>query len=202
MSTPGGPGLTFPLGWVQVLRDAGDPAPEGLPEVARLLALVREAGPEDRHIHPEISLGWRSFKPEDVDGILAGTLEGSRDLKALQVALPRGELLAPYRIAPPPHWLVAEAGGDAVGCLLLDGREDGGMTLRYMGVLPAERGRRLGRSLMRRGIEEAAAGGFPAIHTLVDEANAPAKVIYFAHGFKVAGKKVLHFGKPDRTVGG
>ena len=173
-----------------VLRDGG------MPVVSTLLMLEREAGPEDAGIAPEAGLVWLPYsgtEPARFEETIRRTLEGSKDVPAVQGALPASEMLAAYRPKGkevPARWWLAEAGGEAVGCLLLNA-EGETLELKYMGVVPEERGKRLGRALVRKAIQEGR--GFKRIAVTVDEANGAAKAIYLAHGFRVAGRKRLHF---------
>ncbi len=186
--------------YVQALVEAGDAeagqalAAAGVPRAATLLALERPAGPEDAGIHPDVVLTYS--QGGDLTELIQRTLEGTSDIPALQEALPGSDILASYRPGagdPPPHWYRAEAGGEPVGCLLLNPLADGVLELKYMGVVPEERGKGLGRALMRRAIEEAVQGGFPRMTVMVDEANAAAKAVYFGHGFTLRERKAFHF---------
>lgn len=186
--------------YVQALVDADDAeagralSAAGIPRAAILLSLERPAGPEDARIHPGAVLTYE--RGGDLTALIHRTLQSSADVPALQEALPASEILASYRPGaadPPPHWYRAEAGGEPVGCLLLNPLADGALELKYMGVVPEERGKGLGRSLMRRAIEEAVRGDFPRMTVLVDEANAPARAVYSAHGFRLRERKAFHF---------
>lgn len=166
----------------------------GLPRVSTLLVLERPSAPEDAGIAPEVSLDWIPFAsdPERFEGTLRRTLEGSRDVPAVQEALPASEMLAAYRASGEPlRWWRAEAGGEAVGCLVLNEAEDGVLELKYMGVVPEERGRRLGRALVRKAVQEGT--GFRKLRVTVDEGNGAARTIYAAHGFREVSRKGLHF---------
>lgn len=172
-----------------------DFAAAGMRVASRLLSLERPAGPRDAEIRPEVGLGFRAAGEAELEAVVTRTLEGSRDAEALRGSVPASEVLASLR--PPDRWYLAEVGGSPVGCLLLSGagQPEGVLSLQYMGVVPEERGRHLGRALVRRAIEEAAAGGFSRIKVSVDEANGAARAIYAAHGFAVTGRKVLHFAR-------
>jgi ribosomal protein S18 acetylase RimI-like enzyme len=194
------PVLRGRFAYVQALVEADDAeaglalAAAGIPRAATLLSLERPAGPEDAGIHPEVVLTYA--KGGDLTALIQRTLQGAADVPSLQEALPASEILASYRPGaadPPPHWYRAEALGEPVGCLLLNPLADGALELKYMGVVPEERGKGLGRTLMRRAIEEAVQGGFPRMTVLVDEANAAAKATYFGHGFRLRERKAFHF---------
>ncbi len=194
------PVLRGRFAYVQALVDAGDAeagralASAGIPKVATLLSLARPAGPEDGSLPPETGLAFA--RGGDLAALIQRTLEGTSDVPALQEALPASEILASYRPGagdPPPRWYRAEAGGEPVGCLLLNPLADGALELKYMGVVPEARGKGLGRALMRRAVLEAAQGGFPRMTVLVDETNAPAKAVYLGQGFRLRERKAFHF---------
>ncbi len=191
------PHLAPRFAWVQAALEKEEPAfsAGGLPVAASLLSLDRVAGPEDERIHPEPSLGFVSGVP--LEGILARTLEGSRDVPAVTAVLKPAEMLAGYRTGgsgSPERWYEVRAGGAAVGCLLLDAATGGdALTIQYLGVVPEERGRGLGRALVRQAIQESWTGGLPRMTVAVDQANAPALAVYRGHGFVQTGLRTLHF---------
>ena len=180
------------FGYAQALLDAEDPAftAAGLPVAARLLTLERPARPGDDATPIDPALAWRTadaVAPGNLEDLIRRTLVGSLDAPAVQEILTPDEMLASYR-APGPRWFQAEAGGKPVACLLLNALEDGGLELKYMGVVPEARGRGFGRALLARAVREDA-----QIAVTVDETNAPARSLYAAYGFETRTRKFLPF---------
>ncbi|MEM8783321.1 MAG: GNAT family N-acetyltransferase [Planctomycetota bacterium] len=101
------------------------------------------------------------------------------------------DILAGHRGSPgthafdPPLWNVALIDEQPVGALLLARLpEQDAVELVYLGVADTARGRGLGKSLLRRGLAQAARTGATQMLLAVDENNAPAIAMYRAAGFR------------------
>lgn len=165
----------------------------GMPRLASLLEMERPAGSPGtgRGGSP---LAWRPVASiDELESLITLTLEGTSDIPALKEALPASEILAGYRPSggtPPPGWEVAETGGEAVACLLLNPLPGGWMELKYMGVKPGARGRGFGRALVDRALKQAGSKG---MRVAVDQDNGPARKLYETAGFRLLQTKSFHF---------
>lgn len=82
------------------------------------------------------------------------------------------------------HWELLEVGASTVGCLLLQVHENQLMELMYMGLVPAARGRSLGKAMVARAIDTAHRWGCSTLVVAVDRDNWPALDAYLAWGFQ------------------
>ena len=85
-----------------------------------------------------------------------------------------------------PFWSLARDGGAAVGVVMLArGEAPAAADVSYLGLVPAVRGRGLGKGLVRFALARAAALGFRTLTLSVDVRNDPAVRLYRGHGFRV-----------------
>lgn len=85
----------------------------------------------------------------------------------------------------PDHWLLARWDGEWAGCLLLAGLPElQALEVAYVSVLPAMRGRGVGRELTRKAIQLAAAAGVEQVTLAVDQRNTPARRLYDSEHFE------------------
>lgn len=82
------------------------------------------------------------------------------------------------------HWELLQVDANTVGCLLLQLHDNQLMELVYMGLVPAARGRGLGKAMVARAIEVAHRWGCCTLVVAVDCANWPALAAYRAWGFE------------------
>ncbi|HYF07444.1 MAG TPA: GNAT family N-acetyltransferase [Acetobacteraceae bacterium] len=92
-------------------------------------------------------------------------------------------------------WILRE-GGEAIGFLVLTlgysveyGGRDGFIDDLYL--VPATRGRGLGRWLVATAIEQAATLGIGTLHLEVEVGNDPAEALYRAAGFEETGRRLM-----------
>ena len=110
-------------------------------------------------------------------GVLMASYDGTRDCPELNGTRSADEVVTGYRDAGPGgsrEWFLASAGRTPVGVLLLAGPPAGAWVLTYLGVVPAARGRGVGRALTRFAVRRAAAAAAPGLTLNVDVRNAPA----------------------------
>ncbi|RAK59076.1 N-acetyltransferase [Phenylobacterium hankyongense] len=79
---------------------------------------------------------------------------------------------------------MALAGGQPVGCVAMIRMADGGYEVAKMTVSETLRGSGLGRRLMQRCIDAAAADGAPRLYLETNSGLAPALALYRTMGFK------------------
>ena len=118
---------------------------------------------------------------------LSATYEGTLDCPELNGTRTPDEVLAGYRAAAgdPPDWWLASAQAEPAGVLMLaPGPQPGVVELSYLGLVPAVRGRGLGRELVRFALTRAAASAAEWLTLSADVRNEPALRVYRAHGFR------------------
>lgn len=144
-----------------------------------------------------------TIRPEGIDDLdlLAHIYRSTRE-DLLQAGLPDNMLQpllamqfqaqqASYRQHyPDADFAIIEQSGQAVGSLIT---QDGSDSIRliYIALLPQERNRGIGRQLIKRLQEEAAAKGKP-LSLSVSIQNSRAEKLYAALGFCVAGEDGAH----------
>jgi len=131
---------------------------------------------------------WTPFSPErrgEFAEVFYRTLEGSLDAPELPVCPDAERLMLSFEERggfEPEDFALLEGPGGPEG-LLLAAAVSGRFEILYMGLVPEARGRGLGRALVGRAIERAAARGAGRVGVFVDRRNGPAVNIYTAAGF-------------------
>lgn len=119
-------------------------------------------------------------------GLLHATYDGTLDCPELNGARSPSEVLTGYAAKDgKPTWWRVERGGEPVGVVILVGGAQAGVTeLSYLGLVPAARGRRLGRILLRFALAQVEAAGSEWLTLSADVRNAPALRLYRGHDFR------------------
>ncbi len=107
------------------------------------------------------------------------------------------EYVRAYDIALDASFIVLDDGGEPVGIGMLGIRDDRAWITR-LGVLPSQRGRRLGQALMDAMREAAWERGCRSIQLEVIEGNDPARHLFISNGF-VDIRDLLVVRRPPRT---
>jgi len=119
--------------------------------------------------------------------LIESTYEGTLDCTAMNGQRPLDEVYDGYRATGdfrPANWQFVRHEGRDVGVLLLaDHPAAEHVELMYMGVVPAARGRRFGREIVRHAQRLAFAAGRQRIVLAVDAENVPAIRMYHEAGF-------------------
>lgn len=120
--------------------------------------------------------------------LLEATYADTLDCPGLAGMRSAAEILEGHRRGgrfDPTLWTVLRLDGADAGALLLNAAPHlQALELVYLGLVPAARGRGLGRMLIERAISIAAARGVRSVMLAVDEENAPAQRLYRAAGFR------------------
>lgn len=188
----------------QVLLPAADKAQSamlrlgGISHLADLLYLISPEG----EISNEPSATRLEFEPYDTTNhdrlsrVLEATYEDTLDCPGLQGVRNTEDILAGYRSAgafDPQRWLIVRNNRRDVGCVLLaDHPRHNNMELLYLGLIPAARGRGLGKQLVRHAQRIAQLDGRRRLVLAVDLANAPAVQTYTAVGFQEWQRRRLY----------
>lgn len=134
---------------------------------------------------------WRSYSASDAalfSATLRATYCGTLDCPELSGVRSDADILAAHQssgVFLPDCWELAEIDGQLAGCILLN-RVIGSRAFEvaYVGVVPAFRGRGVGRLLMLRALERARSGGAQQLTLAVDVRNVPARKLYENMGFR------------------
>jgi ribosomal protein S18 acetylase RimI-like enzyme len=163
----------------------------GFAHVTRLRYLRRPVHAADQLPPEQPHLEWESYDEGDqalFHETLLRTYEGSLDCPEVNGVRDIGEIIAGHRAQgkhDPARWWLAREQGRAVGVLLLaEMPEWAAWDVSYVGVVPAARGRGIGRALMGRALAEAEDGGATQVTLSVDERNRPARGLYRSLGFE------------------
>lgn len=118
--------------------------------------------------------------------ILTETYRGSLDCPLVDGLREPADVLAGYRTVGahrPEWWLIARAGSEDVGCLILaDHPAEDQAELVYLGIAPRWRGRGWGARLIEHARRLAAQAGRCRLALAVDAQNLPARAQYAAAG--------------------
>ena len=193
---------------VQALIDSGDEAAaarlrdSGLAQRIDLLYLAAQPGPEQRRealaARPRPGLRFEAVGSPDsprLATLMSRIEEGSLDCPELQGARSPAQLIAGFRQQgqyAPQHWCILRDGEEDAGVLLLAPHpQTPSWELMYMGILPAWRGRGLGRELIAEALRRALGGGAERLVLSVDARNHPAREQYERAGFSLFATRSL-----------
>jgi ribosomal protein S18 acetylase RimI-like enzyme len=127
----------------------------------------------------------RTIQESYVDTLDCPALSGLRDME---------DVLAGHKAVgtfDPQLWSLVLEHNRPLGVMLLaDATSRNALELVYLGLIPAARGRGLGRALMNRVLAIAARRGFAVASLAVDAANMPAVKLYRRCGYTRVGERV------------
>lgn len=171
----------------------------GFQHLAPLLYLERDA--RYPWVDPPTAeeAAWLSYSPKTLGtfkDVVLDTYEGSQDCPELCGQRPIDDILAAHRASgrfDPQLWEVARIRGEDAGCLLLT-RVTRGMLLEivYVGVVPAQRRRGVGKLLLRRALQQCRTTGARRLTVVVDERNAPARRMYDNFAFEPIARRTAY----------
>lgn len=152
-------------------------------------------------------LQWTPFdvaRPTAFQETLLATYEATRDCPELEGRRTVEEILAGHRAegeCRPDLWETAWLGGRPVGVLLLTALPpQEGWNLSYLGVVRGERGKGIGREMVRRALEKARREGAAGLLAAVDARNDPALQLYAAMGFESIERRRVYLRFADGTI--
>lgn len=161
----------------------------GFRRLTRLLYLDRRY---DRRHAPQsepTEAQWVTFGDKTYDAFaetLAATYEQSLDCPELTGLRPMNDIIASHQATghfDPALWEIVRVEGGNAGCLLLSELTQAGLfEVVYTGVVPAYRGRGVGKLLMRRALWHCGRRRARQLMVVVDERNRPARKLYAGFG--------------------
>jgi ribosomal protein S18 acetylase RimI-like enzyme len=162
----------------------------GFRHMTRLLYLLRRL--EDLPLDSATSL---AFEPScDADSrlfteTLRQTYMDTLDCPELDSTRSMEEVVAGYRGQPghdPSRWWLVWFGRNPVGVLLANSSvEEAAWEILYFGVVPAARGKRIGRFIVQHALKEARAAAAEMVRLAVDRRNIPALRLYKRLEFQI-----------------
>jgi ribosomal protein S18 acetylase RimI-like enzyme len=132
-------------------------------------------------------VGYTDERYDRLLRVIGATYRGSLDCPLVDGLRETADVLDGYRAVSEFRselWLIAQAGENDIGCLLLaDHPAENQLEIVYAGLVPAVRGRGWGRQLTAQAMRFAAKLGRARVVLSVDAANWPAIALYEAAGF-------------------
>jgi ribosomal protein S18 acetylase RimI-like enzyme len=151
------------------------------------LALPTKAGDQ---LPCEQDLTWRSCDqapPDQLRELLPLTYEGSLDCPGLIGLRRPDQVIASHKatgdFCPQTWWIVYDGEQPAGCCLVNDNIGENSSNVVYLGVVPACRGRGIGRAMIRRAADVSQQRGRDALTLAVDSRNTYAERLYADEGF-------------------
>ena len=145
-------------------------------------------------------LDWKSYTPEtesEFREVLQATYLGSLDMPELEGIRSLDDILASHRAGgrfDPGRWQLGYLSGEpaASAILLLSELPDHmAWEVAYLGLVPAARGRGIGRAALAHAVESARAHT-ARLELAVDGRNYPAHRLYSAAGFTPFDRRSVH----------
>jgi ribosomal protein S18 acetylase RimI-like enzyme len=159
----------------------------GFRHATQLVSMRRVVDAERDKLASENQLDGMLYHPdfrEQFTNTLLATHKKTLDCPELNAIRTPEEIVASFTLPEgvSPWLFLARLDGEAVGISQLEPGE-GILTLMYLGVVPAARGRGIGAALLRQVLGDAAGNKFAAVELSVDGRNEPALRLYRRNGF-------------------
>jgi ribosomal protein S18 acetylase RimI-like enzyme len=180
-------------------------ADAGFEVLAELSYMRRPVEPAERDLPLPPQVRWRRYsrlRRRLFADTIAATYEGSLDCPGLAGLRTAADALATHKatgLFSPHAWHVAFVDGRPAGVELVNALESR-TELVYLGVVPALRGRGLGRTLLVQAIRDTAALGIPKLGLAVDIRNTPAMRLYEGMGFREIRRRLAWFVPRERLA--
>lgn len=137
-------------------------------------------------------LGWRAaseLSRSRFERLLGETFDGTLDCPELNGVRTHSQVLKTFLIGKPfrtgsSNWNTVWLNGQLAGCLLLTAHNRELVELAYMGLVPAARGKRLGKKLIEMAKRQSLLWGASMLVVAVDSRNTPALQLYQRSGFQ------------------
>ena len=188
---------------------AGTFARAGLHRLATLIYMERTPPPAAPSVQLPAGLRLQEYGPAchaALRKVVLGSYEQTLDCPALSGLRDIEDVLAGHKAVgrfDPALWTLVLEGDTPLGCLLLaEIPNRHALDLVYLGLLPAARGRGIGRALMQRMFATGRERGFEVLTLAVDEGNAPALRLYHRFGFTPVTRRVALIRKLDGPSSG
>ncbi len=131
---------------------------------------------------------------------LLRTYERTQDCPELNGVRSIDEILAGHQAqgdGDARRWWLALLDGEPVGVLLVTGPLDAAWEIVYLGVIPEARGRRFGRQLVTKSLQEARSAGASQMLVSVDSRNRVALELYEHFGFEPREQREVYLALPS-----
>lgn len=151
-------------------------------------------------------LGYDEFDEAELVRTIAATYDGSLDCPALAGTRRMADVVAGHRASgrfDPSLWWLVRCGDSSAGCILANASLMPRVAeIVYVGVVPAFRGRGLGRGMLARAAAQAQDRKDYAVSLAVDSRNAYALALYASMGFKQIFSRLAYITPPRRPPQG
>jgi ribosomal protein S18 acetylase RimI-like enzyme len=152
--------------------------------------------PGGRHAPGLMCEDYTSCPRELFHSTLLASYQDTLDCPELNDARTADEIVTGYLAMPgcrPERWWLARLHGEAAAVLVLtEVASASTWDLTYLGVVPAARGRGVGRVLTHKALTEARATGAAQITLTLDARNRPASQLYGSFGFDVFDRRAVY----------
>jgi ribosomal protein S18 acetylase RimI-like enzyme len=198
----------------QALLPSGEPRARdfeanGFVRITEMIRMDRDCNSRPNSTQDAGGLEFVAFGPATervFEEVIEQTYSGSLDCPELDAFRSVSDVLLSYKGTDsfrPELWLLARRGGTWLGCVLLACFSDENRCeLQYMGVVPAARGKQLGRTLCARALLEAHRVGACKLSLSVDSRNVPAIKQYMAMGFVEIERREVYVRRLPPAAGG
>ncbi|MFW6061963.1 MAG: GNAT family N-acetyltransferase [Planctomycetota bacterium] len=161
----------------------------GFQELAELIYLRKEleAAPSAPEQGPVSWRSWGEYDQQELAEVIAATYEDSLDCPRLAGLRDVEDTIVGHKASGNfrrDWWWIVHWAGEPAGCLLANEGRGGTAEVVYLGVVPAFRGRGLGRWMLAKVAGEAWRAQMPAVTLAVDSANSYAVDLYIREGFR------------------
>lgn len=142
------------------------------------------------------------FSRHEIDSLVEATFEGTLDCPELDGLRSSSEVVSGFLESKAwdarlPWWILC-AEGKPIGCALVNSHPQEIFELAYVGLVPAWRGRGLGRTLVHFATQHCRTLGGSYFTTAVDSKNWPASKIYDSLGFSEIRELAVWLPKVDK----
>lgn len=193
---------------VQAMLDPSDQVGErtfaaaGLARMATLLYMERRTPllAPSYTVPPGVELvPYRADLAAEFEAAVSASYENTRDCPALSGLRDVRDVIRGHMAVGTFHaelWTLVRIDGAAAGCLLLaEVPQRSALEVAYLGLVPAARGRGLGRLLMQRTLGTAVRRGVVLVSLAVDEGNEPALKLYRRFGLSTVARRLAMVGQ-------
>lgn len=167
----------------------------GFERLAELVYMRAATGGVSETARGDVS--WRrcgEFTERELAAVISQTYVGSLDCPGLSGVRDVADVIRGHKasgVFSPETWWIVDRGGEAAGCVLVnDSSARPSSEIVYLGVVRSHRGAGIGEALVRRAAAGARKRGREALTLAVDAANAPARQVYEAIGFRPTERRV------------
>jgi mycothiol synthase len=171
----------------------------GFTHITQLWYLKHDLGLPPELLQPSRELRYLNYTQCDrtlFHQTLLATYEGTEDCPEVNGVRTLDEIIEGHQaqgVHDPRRWWLAFDGAQAAGVLILCELADWqGWDISYLGIVPAQRRRGIGKELTRKAIGDAQAAQASQLTLSVDKRNQPAWQLYRGLGFEIFDRREVY----------